>query len=200
MRLLLIGALAATLVGCSSAQQQAQQSFGDATRRLHQARQEWSPQMNHPKQAGAIAAKKENAGYRRKAKANIRNAVPSIVRKMLASSSSMQPDDITTSTIAAKVETPPSSRPDGNSDPVITKAKVRIAAKMGNPSSVEFVEMTVSTTKYAAGNPVETICGFVKNTNGADTPFLYLVQKDEAYIGGYTLATGAYRNICPITR
>jgi len=27
-------------------------------------------------------------------------------------------------------------------------------------------------------------------------PFLYLVQKDEAYIGGYTIATSEYRNIC----
>jgi hypothetical protein len=28
---------------------------------------------------------------------------------------------------------------------------------------------------------------------------LYVVQKDEAYIGGYTIAISAYRNICSIT-
>ena len=29
-----------------------------------------------------------------------------------------------------------------------------------------------------------------------DTPALYVVQKDEAYIGAYALATAEYRSIC----
>jgi len=29
-----------------------------------------------------------------------------------------------------------------------------------------------------------------------DRPFLYLVQEDEAYIGGYFMATSPHHNLC----
>jgi len=185
MRLLLISALAATLIGCSSTGQQALQDFDDAAPRQER------PQMDS-KHGGAIAAKKANAGN-----THIKNAKPNVLPKMAASS--VPPDDITTA-IPAKTETPQSSQFGNQSDSVIRKAKATITAKLGNPASVEFVEMNGPTTKFALGNPIDTICGFVRENSGVDRPFLYLVQKDEAYIGGYSIATGAYRNICPITR
>jgi hypothetical protein len=183
MRWLLISALAATLIGCSSTGQQALH-FDDAALRLYQTREVRSPQMR----GGAIAAKKGNVGS-----THIKNAKPNLAV------SSVPPDDITTA-IPAKTETPQSSQVGDQSNSVIRKAKATITAKLGNPASVSFEEMNGPTTKYALGNPVDAICGFVRENNGVDRPFLYLVQKDEAYIGGYTLATGAYRNICPITR
>jgi hypothetical protein len=97
---------------------------------------------------------------------------------------------------------PQSSQLDDKSDPVIKKAKATIAAKMENPASVEFVEMKRADRKDALGNSVDTICGYVsgKTASGGvtgDTPFLYLVQEDEAYIGGFMATTAyRYRNIC----
>jgi len=149
----------------------------------------------------AIAAEKKNARHRKKANNPTKNAKSHIVPKMDASSS-VQSDDksniaITTPTIAAKTETPQSSQLDDES--VIKKAKATIAAKMGDPDSVEFVEMNRAARKNALGNSIDTICGFVRDKNSGPKPFLYLVQKDEAYIGGYTIATSEYRNICSIT-
>jgi hypothetical protein len=98
---------------------------------------------------------------------------------------------------AAKTEIPPSSQPDDES--LIKKAKATIAAKMRDPDSVEFEGMERAARKNALGKSIDTICGFVRDKNSGPKPFLYLIQKDEAYIGGYTIATSEYRNICSIT-
>src|SRR5215469_14272111 len=66
-RLLLIGALAATLVGCSSASQ-TRQGFDYADRGLHQAHYEQSSQVHSPRgvlHARTIAAKKTNTRHRK---------------------------------------------------------------------------------------------------------------------------------------
>jgi hypothetical protein len=86
-----------------------------------------------------------------------------------------------------------------NDDSVIKKAKATIAAKMGDPNSVEFEGWERAARKNALGNSIDTICGFVRDKNSGPKPFLYLVPKDEVYIGGYTIATSEYRNICSIT-
>ena len=96
-----------------------------------------------------------------------------------------------------KMEIPPSSQRDDES--VIKKAKTTIAAKMRDPDSVQFEEMERAARKNALGKSIDTICGFVRDKTSGPKPFLYLVQKDEAYIGGYTIATSEYRNICSIT-
>jgi hypothetical protein len=70
---------------------------------------------------------------------------------------------------------------------------------MGDPDSVEFEGIERAARKNALGNSIDSICGFVRDKNSRPKPFLYVVQKDEAYIGGYTIATSAYRNICSIT-
>jgi len=90
-----------------------------------------------------------------------------------------------------------SSQP--NDESVIKKAKATIAAKMGDPDSVEFEGIERAARKNALGNSIDTICGFVSDKNTGSKPFLYVVQKDEAYIGGYTIAISAYRHICSIT-
>jgi hypothetical protein len=74
-------------------------------------------------------------------------------------------------------------------DSMLKKAKATIAAKMENPASVEFAEMKRSTEKDALGRlSSDVICGYVgkKNASGENIggrPFLYLVLKDEVYIG-----------------
>jgi hypothetical protein len=204
MKLLLISALASTLMGCTCfAPQQAQQasltgcmeangfacSDGAAGR----------PQ---------IAAQKENPRHRSKANTHTKNAKSNIVPKMDTPSSVQLDDKSNTatnaeSTIATKTETPQSSQLDDKSDPVIKKAKATIAAKMENPASVvDFVEMKRADRKDALGNSVDTICGYVsgKTASGGvtgDTPFLYLVRENEAYIGAFMATTAyRYRNIC----
>jgi hypothetical protein len=98
---------------------------------------------------------------------------------------------------AAKTEAAQSSQLDD--EVVIKKARVTIAAKMDNPVSVVFLDMKRAARKDALGNSVDTICGRVRGKlagDAGDRPFLYVVQKDEAYVGAYALATGEYRNIC----
>ena len=122
-------------------------------------------------------------------------------------SSSVQSDDKSNivinakSIVTAKTETPQSSQLDDKSDPVIEKAKVTIAAKMENPASVEFREMKRAERKNAVGKSIDSICGYVrgKTVSGGETgdrPFLYLVQEDEAYIGGFFMATSPHHNLC----
>jgi hypothetical protein len=104
------------------------------------------------------------------------------------------------STAIAKTEIPQSSQLDDKLDSVLKKAMPKIAAKMVNSVSVELVEMKRA-EKNAAGKSVDTICGYVrgKTASGAVTgerPFLYLVQENEAYVGGYNMATSPYHNLC----
>jgi hypothetical protein len=111
---------------------------------------------------------------------------------------SSQPDgksnsEVNTKSIAAKTETSPSSQ--RYDETVIMLAKVTIAAKMDDRASVVFPEIKRTVRKDELGNSIDTICGRVIGRMGGDTgnrPFLYVVQKDEAYIG----ATTEYRNIC----
>jgi hypothetical protein len=105
------------------------------------------------------------------------------------------------STTGAKTETPQSSRLDDKPDLVMKKARATIAAMMEDPASVEFKEMKRAGRKNAAGNAIDSICGYVrgKTVSGGETgdrPFLYLVQEDEAYIGGFFMATSPHHNLC----
>ena len=105
---------------------------------------------------------------------------------------------------AAKVEPPASGQPAEPSDPVITRAKTAIAAKLEVPASAEFREMKRAIRKNTFGQSVDTICGRVKGkkASGEDTgdkPFLYLIADDDAYVVDGppgSAAASAYRNIC----
>jgi hypothetical protein len=98
---------------------------------------------------------------------------------------------------AKKTEISPSSR--FNDESVITKAKASIAAKMSDPNSVDFEKVERAVSKDALGNSIDTICGYVSDKNSGPKLFLYIVQKDEAYIGGYPIAMTQYRTVCSIT-
>jgi hypothetical protein len=96
----------------------------------------------------------------------------------------------------------PSAQLSDKADPVTEKAKATIAAIMENPGSAEFGDMTRA-IKTLLGEPVETICGYVKGktASGGDTgemPFVYIVAQNEAYLvdGRSPMADTVYRNLC----
>jgi hypothetical protein len=218
VRLLLISALAAALVGCSSASRQTQRGFEYADRGLYQTHYEQSSQVHSKRRVlhgPTITAKKTNARHR-KNNNSTKIAEPHLVPKMGAPPFTPLGDKsdavTTTPSSATKTDHPQSSQLDDeakkmeipsssqlNDDSVIKKAKATIAAKMGDPNSVEFEGWERAARKNALGNSIDTICGFVRDKNSGPKPFLYLVPKDEVYIGGYTIATSEYRNICSIT-
>jgi hypothetical protein len=196
MRPLLTTALTATLMGCSFAPQQTAWLTGCTEATAFACSNTASPKVDSKAlHSEVIAAKKKEV--RQQANSDTTTARSDILPK---TSSSSQPDKaITTSSIAVRPEAPQTSQFDEQSDPEIKKAKATIAAKMGNPASVEFVEIKRAAGTNALGNSSDIVCGFVREKNGGPRPFLYLVPKDEAYIGGYNIATSAYRHICSIT-
>jgi len=193
MRLLLTAALTATLMGCSFAPQQTAWLSGCTEATAFACSDAASLKMDSKSLHGeVIAAKKKEV--RNQANTDTKTARSDILPKTPSSS---QPDNaITTSSIAVKPEAPQTSQFDDQSDPAIKKAKATITAKMGNPASVEIKRASGAN---ALGNSSDVVCGFVREKNGGPRPFLYLVPKDEAYIGGYNIATSAYRHICSIT-
>jgi hypothetical protein len=198
MRPLLTTALTATLMGCSFAPQQTAWLSGCTEATAFACSDAASLKMDSKALHGeVIAAKKKEV--RHQANTDTKTARSDILPKADASSSSQLDNAITTSSIAVKPATPQTSQFDDQSDPAIKKAKATITAKMGNPASVEFVEIKRASGANALGNSSDVVCGFVREKNGGPRPFLYLVPKDEAYIGGYNIATSAYRHICSIT-
>jgi len=194
MRLLLTTALTVTLMGCSFAPRQTAWMSGCTEATAFACSDAASSKALHGE---VIAAKKKEA--RHQANTDTKTARSDILLKTNASSSSQPDNAITTSSIAARPETPQTSQFDDQFDPAIKKAKATITAKMGNPASVEFVEIKRASDTNALGNSSDIVCGFVREKNGGPRPFLYLVPKDEVYIGGYNIATSAYRHICSIT-
>ena len=200
MRTLLMGVLAATLVGCScplppQASMEActdPNGFGCLNRMAASRPIEPTPQSSKTNSAATklkstIATKTEEPSI-----AHVRDR-PQLAEKKAKST-----------VIEAKVAAPASGRPAETSDPVIIKAKTTIAAKLEDPTSAEFGEMKRAIRKNTLGKSVDTICGRVKGKNAAgedtgDRPFLYLVTEDEAYVvdgPANSAAASAYRNIC----
>ncbi len=197
--MLVIVALAATLVGCSCPlpRQSSLDVCPDANGFCYDgtpASQLIEPEPSSLKVHSAtkkvsrtIAAKTENpssAHARDRADLAVKPAKPTV--------------------IAAKVEPPASGQAAETPDPVLAKARTTVAAKLENPGSAEFGEMKRATRKNVLGEPVDSICGHVKGkkTSGEDTgdrPFLYLVKDGDAYVvdgPAGSAAASAYRNIC----
>jgi hypothetical protein len=196
MRPLFIGALAVSLMGCSLVPQQTRETrLTECTEAIGFACLNAAPPMDS-KVLHSDAKKHE---VRHHSKPDTKDAESNTVSKTDASSSSQSDNEITTAAIAAKPETPQTSQFDDRSDLAIKKAKATIAAKIGNPASVEFMEIKRAAGTNALGNSSDIICGFVREKNGGPRPFLYLVPKDASYIGGYNIATSPYRHICSIT-
>ena len=97
------------------------------------------------------------------------------------------------------METPQPAQSDDET--VIKKAKITVAAKMEDPASVEFVDIKRATNKNTT---YEIICGHVKGKKKSgeaigESPFLYLVKENEAYIvdrGPILMAAIVYRAQC----
>ena len=197
MRTLLIGTLAATLVGCSYPwpPQASMEACTDANGLGRTA----ASRPIEPTPASS-RTKSETTRTTSAAKTEEPSAVHVRDRSDLAA---IKPRPKST-VIEARVEAPASGRPAETSDPVIIKAKTTIAAKLEDPASAEFGEMKRAIRKNTLGKPVDTICGRVKGkkTSGEDAgdrPFLYLVTEDEAYVvdgPANSAAASAYRNIC----
>ena len=175
------------------------------------------------KNGKAIAVKKKNPRHRKDAHIHTKAAQSTSTAKV---ETPRQPDEKSNAelnkSIATKIETPQPSHTDGKSNgeantkttaaktetsqspqlddqSVMKLAKLVIAAKMDNPASVVFLEMKRVAGRDELGNSFDAICGHVRGKLAGDTgdrPFLYVVQKDKAYIGAYNIATTAYRNIC----
>jgi hypothetical protein len=177
MRPLIIGALAASLAGCSSfAPLQMQQAYT-------------KPFVHHhsvTKTKKTIAAKKRNPLNRRTANAH--------AEKANAHSKNAKSNFDTKSAIA-EAQTPQSSRL-GDNGAMIKKAEASVAAKMENPASIEFIKMKRVAGKDTLSNSIDTICGYVRGEDTGEWRFLYLVQEDKVYIGRSIIATTQYRDIC----
>ena len=158
MRTLLIGALAATLVGCSCPlpRQASMDACTDANGFACFDRTAAS-QPIEPKPASFNA----NSGT-----IKVKSAIAKTEKPSPAGASDkavhLDAKKAKPTMIAAKVEPPASGQPAATSDPVIIKAKTTIAAKLEDPASAEFAEMNRAIRKNTLGQSVDTICGRVK--------------------------------------
>jgi len=207
MRTLVVGALAATLVGCScfvSPQSGMEACTGadgrgvacfDRNAPVSRLSQAPEPDSSFDP---ALAPKEKTAHASRTAK-------PSSAHARGKTRHASQAEESTTA-IAAKVEpaaaaVPPPPDP---IDPVVDKAKIAVSVKLGEPASAVFSDMNRAMRKNTLGQSVDTICGHVKSKKASDgdigdRPFLYLVKADEAYVADASptsAASTAYRNIC----
>jgi hypothetical protein len=152
-----------------------------------------------PKHASKVAAAREHA----KLTQGAGTPHPTIAIKSTALKAAFVPSQAMV-VPAAKVQTLQSAKVGEIFDPIIGRAKEEIAAKMVDPTAVEFIQMKRAIRKNVRGEPIDTICGRVKGrtASSADTtemPFLYIVKDDDAYIvdgGDDIMAAAAYRNIC----
>jgi len=201
MRTLLIGALAATLAGCSCLaplQTPLHVAMNECTDENGFACSDWiapSPQIDPRPAALKIEPVTKKAKTKVAAKTNPSSAHVDGKADLVSKTAK--------SKIAKKAESQSSAHVGDNDDPILQKAKSTIAAKMEDPS-VEFGEMNRAVRKNTLGKPIDTICGYVKAKNASagntgERSFLYIVEEDEAYIVDGSrdmMAATAYRNIC----
>jgi hypothetical protein len=198
MRTLVMVALAATLVGCSCPVRPPQASMECLDGTL--ACFDWTADSEaiEPRPASF----KANSAATRVKSTIAKTEEPSSARAR--DSADLDKKNTKPALAAAKVEPPASGQPAETSDPIIVKAKTTVASKLENPASAEFVEMKRAIRKNLRGESVDTICGHVKGKkatgeDAGDSPFLYLVKDDDAYIVTGTadlVALTAYRSIC----
>ena len=206
----------ATLVACTcSAPQQVQlaaltqcagASCSDASADTLQPKSSASVLQDHiAAKAKKTATPKKASQNRREAKTRIQNAISSTASEGDPSSGQRlgksNTETAQPTATESKSGSPQSSQLDDNDSAAIKKAKASIAAKNKNPASVELAEMKRSTETDELGKvSSDVICGYVmeKNASGKNIgsrPFLYLVLKDEVYIGDMIDTTDAYRHM-----
>jgi hypothetical protein len=221
MRILVIGMLSTTLIGCNCLipQQASMEGFGrmavaDPPAELEPAPFSAAPATAKPKSIAASKATKPTKPTAVTAKP----AKPSSARPSNESASAeekvpapiiMKPEtpasgQISKQKTSPKPDSPASGQPAEGPDPVLKKARTSVAQKLEDPASAEFDDMKRAMRKNTFGQSVDTICGHVrgKKASGENTgekAFLYLVKDDEAYVvdgNAESAAATAYRNIC----
>ena len=202
MRTLLIGVLAATLVGCSyplspQASMEAcadPNGFGGLNKMTGSRPAEPAPASSRNRSATAKVKSATATKTEERSTAAVRDR-PQLAEK--------KP---TSTVIEAKVEDPASGRPAETSDPIIVKAKTTIAAKLEDPASVEFGEMKRAIRKSTSGSPSTPFAAASKERRRRSKmrrlAVSDLVTEDEAYVvngPASSAAASAYRNICSET-
>jgi hypothetical protein len=217
MRTLFVGALAATVVGCScyvSPQTgfeacangagnwfacSDRTSFSQTTE-LEPASLDAGPAKQRTK--SRIAARTDKPPSARSTD-KIARATPTA--KPAASATQADPAQVDSPQLdPPQTDRPRAASPSESSDPILAKAKVMVAAKLEDPASAEFGEIRRAVRTNMLGQSVDTVCGHVKGKKPSgeatgDRPFLFLVKDSEAYVvdGPPTsIAATAYRNIC----
>ncbi len=207
MRTLVVGALAATLVGCSCfvSPQSGMEACTGADgrgacfdRNAPVSRLSQAPELVSSFEATPTKPKEKTAHAARTAK-------PSSAHAGGKTRHASQAEESTTA-IAAKVEPAAAAvpAPPDPIDPVVDKAKIAVSVKLEDPASATFSDMNRGMRKNTLGQSVDTICGHVKSKKASDggigdRAFLYLVKADEAYVADASptsAASTAYRNIC----
>ena len=225
MKILLVGALSVTLIGCScptapQAMLEACTSKPCFYRTAASTPIELKPTPLKPNRTTAkvgskkatktaktssVAAKAPKPNSPQTSNGSDKDKVASAI-KMTPDSSAPPPQPVENakSNVGMNVNVAASGPASEPSDPILEKAKATVASKMEYPASVEFEDMNRAVRHDTFGQSIDTICGHVrgKNTSGAETgkrAFLYLVKEDIAFVDyGYTnsQAANAYRAIC----
>lgn len=183
MRILLIGALSAPLIGCACAP---------------------SPQVTHKACTSKGCLQRTAAGAIQVRSAAFKpNAVIATSRPPLeaATNPTVPHDNKTDSPIAAKND---GGQPADDPDPVLKKARTIVASKMEIPASAEFGDMRRAMRTDVVGQSVDTICGHVKGKTASgeptgERPFLYFVKDNVAFVDDGSpdsMGGNAYRNMC----
>jgi hypothetical protein len=221
MRTLFVGALAASLAGCScyvppqGVDDACIGTGGYACYDRSSFNQTLGPELasiSKPKSKVAATTEKPPSAHARQrvalvidtAKSTTATTVKTAATKVEPVAPKTGPAATKGEPAASKVEPPPSNRPAETSDQVLARATAAIASKLEDPKSAEFGEMKRAMRTNTQGKFVDFVCGHVKARKASgegveDRPFLYLVKDDEAYVvDGPTssIGTTAYRNIC----
>jgi hypothetical protein len=105
---------------------------------------------------------------------------------------------------AAKVEPAAAVQPAEEIDPVMDRAKIAVSVRLTDPQSATFSEMKRSMRKNLLGQSLDTICGHVKSKKASgedigDRPFLYIVKDDVAFVADdspTSAGSTAYADVC----
>ena len=192
MRMLLLGALIASLMGCCRTPPQAT--------------------LERCTTKGCVQRTAANPQTEIKRVAFKTSLAPAIIKSTTAPAKpeSTEPADQTgligknaTPVISPTPDTPAPGQSNETLEAVVNKAKATTAAILADPESAEFDDMKRAIRKGMSGQPVDSICGRVKEKRAgesiSDRPFLYLVKEDKAYIDdGNSVSVGAtwYRGVC----
>jgi hypothetical protein len=128
--------------------------------------------------------------------ANIKRATPAKARKTqaVAKTKAVANPEPTGTVMSSRA--PHSTK----ADPVTEKAKAAVAAMLEEPASAEFYDLKRANKKLPH-RTVDTICGYVKATDGGETramPFLFTLDDGEAYLvnGRSHVSEIVHRHLC----